>query len=115
MAIKDKYTWQDFLKENPDLKEKGFKRTSAEGKKAFEAAQKKYLKDYLKTREAQATRFKKSAEGKRDELVAQLKAVEGRRWKVKAKSLNEKIGRMDAAICNWEKLLKKTKEAAKRL
>ena len=38
MSVNQKYTWHDFLKEHPEHKEKSTKRTSPEGKKAFESA-----------------------------------------------------------------------------
>lgn len=56
MSLNQKYTWKDFLREHPEHKEKKTKRTSSEGKKAFEAAFKAYIKKYLA---AQVERFGK--------------------------------------------------------
>ncbi len=50
MSLNQKYTWHDFLKDNPDLKKSGIKRTSKEGTKAFESAYNKRVKEVLKSR-----------------------------------------------------------------
>ncbi|PIR16333.1 MAG: hypothetical protein COV46_08790 [Deltaproteobacteria bacterium CG11_big_fil_rev_8_21_14_0_20_49_13] len=52
MSLSKKYTWADFLKANPEHKAKKTKRTSKEGAKAFEAAYKQHVKEYLKARMA---------------------------------------------------------------
>ena len=113
MALKDQYTWKDFLAQNPDLKKKGIKRTSAEGKKAFEAAFKATIKNYLKERETRATKFIDKMTETKKALVAELKKVDGKKWVLKAKAFNQKIGRYDAALARFEKLIARTKESAK--
>ena len=50
MSLNRKYTWADFLKEHPEYKTKKIKRTSKEGQKAFDAAYKQHIKEYLKDR-----------------------------------------------------------------
>ena len=111
MALKDQYTWKDFLKANPDKKE--LKRTSAEGKKAFEAAYKTFAKEYLKNREARTAKFVKSMTEEKDNLVEKLKSVPHRGWKTKSKILNQKIGKKEAAIAKFNKLLERSKAASK--
>lgn len=115
MALQDKYTWKDFLAKHPDLKKKGIKRTSAEGKKAFETASKAYLKDYLKDREVRAKKFIEKIVQAKKEIVAKLQKVDGKKWHLKAKALNEKIGRHDAVLARFEKLIVRTQEVVKNI
>ena len=113
MSLADKYTWKDFLKANPDKKE--LKRTSTEGKKAFEAAYKTFAKEYLKNRDARTEKFIKTMTEAKDNLVEKLKSVPHRGWKAKSKILNQKIGKKEAAITKFNKLLERSKETARNL
>lgn len=109
MALNEKYTWKDFLKENPD--QKGLKRTSAEGKKAFEAASKKFLKEYLKNRLAKITRQQATATAIRDALVVRLKATKKAPL---AKKMQLRVGQKDRAIAMFAKQIERTKEVQKQ-
>lgn len=110
MALNQKYTWADFLKEHPELKAKKIKRTSDEGKKAFEAAFKKHIKDYLKTRLVDQEKSLKSLTTKRDALVTKLKAT---KKPAKAKCLQAKVGCRDNAMYRTTKAIERTKTAQK--
>ena len=114
MALKQKFTWNDFLKAHPEAKKKSLKRTSAEGKKAFETAYKAFMKEYLKDREIKTKKFIDKVTKTKAALVATLKKTEGKKWHLKTKALNQKIGRHDAAIARFEKLIVQTKEVAKQ-
>ena len=72
MSLNQKYTWTDFLKENPEKKE--LKRTSSEGKKAFESAFKTKMKQYLTKRTEQVKVSQKKATEKRDSLIEKVKS-----------------------------------------
>ncbi|PIR21504.1 MAG: hypothetical protein COV45_01785 [Deltaproteobacteria bacterium CG11_big_fil_rev_8_21_14_0_20_47_16] len=110
MALQQQFTWKDFLKANPEFKAKQIKRTSEEGKKAFEAAYKKHIKDYLKTRlTAQESTLKKITEG-RDAWVKKLKAT---KKPTKVRILQTKVGGRDAAIHRTKKAIERTKSAQK--
>lgn len=115
MAIKDKFTWADFLKANSDAKEKKLKRTSAEGKKAFEKAYKDFAKSYLKTREEKLTAESDRAGKNRAGLIAQLKNLKGKRKHVQEKRLNKKTGRVDAYLAKLAKAQAGLKEVAKKI
>lgn len=108
MALNQKYTWADFLKENPG---KQFKRTSAEGKKAFEAAFNANIKAYLKDRTTKLEKAQKKATAKRDATVAVLKAT---KRPAKAKIVQARVGQKDHAIAAFAKTIARTKEVAKR-
>ncbi len=58
MSLNHKFTWGDFLKQNPELKKKKIKRTSPEGEKAFQAAFKDFSKVFLKEREDRLKKVK---------------------------------------------------------
>ena len=49
------------------------------------------------------------------ELVKKLKAVNGKHWHLKARALNQKIGRADASLHRFEKFLACNKEVAKHI
>lgn len=68
MSMNQKYTWADFLKEHPEYKEKKIKRTSKEAIKAFDAAYKQHLKDYLKDRIVKIDKEKDRAEKRKKEF-----------------------------------------------
>lgn len=95
MSLNQKYTWKDFLEENPEFKKKGVKRTSSEGKKAFESAYKAKIKEILKDRLAWLEREKARAAGKRDALTNEMKAAKNISLR---KKLQKKIGRMDSYL-----------------
>ena len=75
MSLRQKYTWNEFKREQGD-KAKDLKRTSAEGKKAFEAARKAKIKDYVKTRVSQTKKDVESAEKKIQTLKTSLKGMQ---------------------------------------
>jgi hypothetical protein len=98
MSLNQKYTWHDFLRENPEHKEKGTKRTSSEGKKAFESAFKAYCKKFL---EDQQNRYDKQGEKATERAkVLSRKVTELRKAKkfAKGKVAQKKAGRADAAV-----------------
>lgn len=115
MAIKDKFTWADFLKQNPEAKEKKLKRTSTEGQKAFEKAYKDFAKTYLKTREERVASETERTNKRKTELVTRLKGLEGRRKHVRQKKLNKAIGRYDAFLAKLGKSKASLKEASKKV
>jgi hypothetical protein len=100
MSLNQKYTWNDFLKANPEHKEKKTKRTSPEGKKAFEAAYKKFIKDYLVERQTMLARMQERITKSRDELTAKVKGFQKAKNLPKAKFYQAKVGIKDAAIAN---------------
>lgn len=110
MSLNQKYTWADFIKENPEFKEKGLKRTSSEGKKAFEAAYKAKVKDVLKDRLLFIDKEKNRTEKKRNLLTSAIKETKN---KVLRKKIQRKIGSADKYFHNLEKMTTKTKEVQK--
>lgn len=110
MSLNQKYTWADFLKANPDLKSKKIKRTSDEGRKAFEAAYKKYIKDYLKDLVAHQEKTLKAIIVQRDALVKKQKATQKL---VKSRILQGKIGNRDAAAYRTQKSIERSKSHQK--
>lgn len=115
MSLAQKYTWHDFLREHPDFKEKKTKRTSAEGKKAFDAAFKVFAKKYLAERSEQLTKEVARATKRRDDLVLKLKELRKAKKHTKAKRQQEKVGRADHAVAGIAKLQEKAKERQKSL
>jgi arsenate reductase-like glutaredoxin family protein len=109
MAFNEKYTWADFLRENPD--KKGLKRTTAEGKKAFESAFKGHIKGYIKDRVANLEKRHAKTTQIRDELVTRLKALKTPRL---AKRMQERVGQKDHAMAVIAKQIERTKDASKR-
>jgi len=95
MSLNQKYTWKDFLGENPEFKKKGVKRTSSEGKKAFESAYKAKIKEVLKGRLAWLEKEKARVTKKRDALTTEMKASKNIPLR---KKLQKKIGRMDSYL-----------------
>lgn len=115
MSMNQKYTWHDFLRENPEHKEKKTKRTSSEGKKAFEAAFKAYLKKYFDGQQerydkhmAKATDRAKNLQGKVSELSKAKKFS-------KARVAQRKAGRATAAISQIAKQKTRAQAARKSL
>lgn len=113
MALNQKYTWHDFLKEHPEFREKKLKRTSAEGKKAFEAAYKAFVKKYLVSRSEKITKAIERTTKRRDERVGKLKELRKAKKHPKAKLAQKKVGRQDAAIARFKRQQEKTKALAK--
>jgi hypothetical protein len=110
MSLNQKYTWNDFLKENPELKEKQVKRTSPEGKKAFEAAYKAKVKDVLKERLVWIDKEVKRAGSKKSALVTDIKA---KKTGVTKRVVQDKIGKAEKYLHRLEKMTKKTKQVQK--
>ena len=113
MSLASHFTWADFLKKNPEFKSKKIKRTSPEGQKAFKAAFKEFAKEFLKKREGQIKKDTDKATKSKETLVTRLKTVDGRKWHLKAKELNRRIGRFDAHLSRLERFQKKTVQLAK--
>lgn len=115
MSLKQQYTWLDFLKEYPENKEKKTKRTSSEGKKAFEAAFKAHAKKFLET---QVTSFEKvvgRVAGKREALVKRLKDSRKAGRRANMKIAITKIGKADHAIAALKKQIEDTKAKQKKI
>lgn len=96
MSLNQKYTWHDFLKEHPEFKEKGIKRMSAEGKKAFESAYKDFIKKHLSERAKKIEREMECAKKRREEIMAKVKELRKARKHPRAGFCQEKAGRQDA-------------------
>lgn len=86
MSLNQKYTWAQFLKDNPEYKEKKIKRTSKEGIKAFEAAYKQHIKEYLKDRMAKIDKQKELLKKGKGASIARLD-----RARERTKSLQKSI------------------------
>lgn len=112
MSLNQKYTWADFLKQHPDLKKKGVKRISKEGKKAFEEAFKTYAKTYLKQLTTKLELRAKKASIQRETFVEKLKAT---KKAPAAKILQAKVGQKDHAIFALTTQLERAKATAKSL
>lgn len=115
MSLEHKFTWGEFLKKNPEFKKKGTKRTSPEGTKAFKAAFKEFAKTFLKNRQGAIKKEKERASKNKKELVTRLKGVDGRKWHLKAKKLNQEIGRYDSYLAKLEKAEKRTTALTKEI
>lgn len=112
MALNQHYTWKNFLTEHPEFKTKKIKRTSEEGKKAFEAAYKKYIKEYLKTRLGSQEKGVKALTAKRDTLVKTLSAA--KKSPAKARALRVKVGTQEHALFRAQKTVERTKSLQKQ-
>lgn len=115
MALNDKYTWGDFLKAHPEVKKKKVKRTSPEGEKAFKAAFKIFAKEFLKQRVAKLKKEEDRVAKLHKELVGALKSVDGKKWHLKSKRLNQQIGRLDAYTAKLKAAEKRTAELTKKI
>lgn len=115
MSLAHQFSWKKFLKENPELKKKGVKRTSPEGEKAYQAAFKEFAKNYIKDREARLKKEEKRTAEAKAKLVEELKAVDGKKWHLKAKKLNREIGRLDAYLTSLQKSKERTKQLSKQI
>jgi hypothetical protein len=113
MSLNQKYTWKDFLNEHPEHREKAVKRTSPEGKKAFESAYKDHIKKHLTDRMAKAEKLIEKAKTYRTELVAKSKEYRTAERKTALKNTNAEIGRVDSAISRHEKFKSNTKDLQK--
>ena len=113
MSLNQKYTWKDFLKEHPELKEKKIKRTSAEGKKAFDAAYKSFVKKYLAGRAEKLAKDVTRQTKLRDGQLAKLRELRKAKKNVKAKAVQKKVGRHDAAMARFARQQEKTKAQQK--
>jgi len=113
MSLNQKYTWQDFLKEHPEHREKKTKRTSAEGKKAFEAAYKVFVKKYLSEREEKTAKIVSKTAEKKKALIAKSTEYRKAGNTIKTATAVRKIGAMDAAIARNEKLIERSKTLQK--
>lgn len=98
MSLNQKYTWHDFLKENPDFREKKTKRTSPEGKKAFDSAYRDQIKKYLVERSEKIEKLVEKARAQRVELVVKTKELRKAKRIRRVKEVDRKIGRIDAAV-----------------
>lgn len=103
MSLNQKYTWGQFLKDNPELKKKGIKRTSSEGKKAFESAYKTKMKEYLSARVEKVNMLKKKATAKLGDLTKKVKELQKKKDFSKARIYQKKAGRQDAWIARLGK------------
>lgn len=115
MSINQKYTWLDFLKEHPEHREKGTKRTSPEGKKAFESAFKAYAKQYLDKIEKRYEREIERAKKVRAERTERVKVAAKAKKFSRARMVQAKVGRADAAIVQIERQKKRAQAARKSL
>lgn len=113
MSLNQKYTWQDFLKDHPDHKEKKTKRTSPEGKKAFETAYKAFIKKYLAERAEKMAKGLEKAKKRREEYTLKVKGLKKAERHVRAKLVQAKADRQDSTIARFQKQIEKTKAAQK--
>lgn len=109
MALNEKYTWGDFLREHPQKKD--LKRTSAEGKKTFETAYKAFVKEFLKTRLTRLQKQQKKATECRDELVGRLKGIKKASL---AKRFQSRVGQKDHALAVIGQQIENTKAIQKQ-
>jgi len=96
MSLNQKYTWGKFLKDHPEKKD--LKRISPEGKKAFEAAFKAKMKEYLTARTERVKGLQKKANERKKELAEKVKALRKVKDWPKAKIYQLKAGRQDSWI-----------------
>ncbi|MDO8494776.1 MAG: hypothetical protein Q7S68_05515 [Deltaproteobacteria bacterium] len=115
MALSQKYTWADFLKANPDAKKSSLKRTSKEGIKAFEAAYQIFIKGYTAKKQEELKKEKTRVTKEKTELVTELKKLDGKKWAIHSKRLNQKVGRLDAYLAKVEKANKEYPKKLKAL
>lgn len=115
MSLAQKYTWSDFLKAHPEHKKKKLKRTSPEGEKVFKAAFKAYAKNYLKERGAKTEKEIERVSTVKQGFVEKLKAVDGKKWHLRARSLNKKVGRLDAYLGRLASAQEATKQLSKKI
>lgn len=119
MALREQFTWNDFLRTTPELKkltgEQRPKRTSAEWSKKFDDARKTALKKHLTKQVDKLERQATKATTVRDELVAKQKTASGAKKAVVAKRLQTRVGQKDHAIAMITNQIKSTKDLQKTL
>ena len=115
MSLNQKYTWKDFLVDHPDFAKNGTKRTSSDGKKAFESAYKAFLKKYFADRTDSLTKEIAKASKRRDEFITKLKAVSKSGKKIRIRNAQKKVGRTDKSIVGFKKQQAKIKVKQKGL
>jgi len=115
MSLNQKYTWHDFLRENPEHKEKGTKRTSSEGKKAFESAYKAYCKKYLEDQQKRYDTQGEKAAGRARALSAKVSELRKAKKFSKANLAQKKAGRADRAVAQIAKQRQRAQAARKSL
>jgi hypothetical protein len=113
MSLNQKYTWLVFLREHPEHKEKKTKRTSAEGKKAFEAAFKAHVKKYLADMPALIDKQLKRIEKRRAEKTTKVRELRKAKKFGKATVAQRKVGRSDRAIVQLTKQKERAATVAK--
>ena len=113
MALNKKYTWGNFLKEHPEKKD--LKRTSSEGKKAFETAFKAKMKEYLTARSERVKVLQKKANEKKKTLTERVKALQKEDNWPKAKIYQHQVGRQDAWIARLSKQVDRIKFLQKNI
>lgn len=113
MSLNQKYTWHDFLKEHPEHKDKGTRRTSSEGKKAFDSAYKAFMKTYLSDRVGKVEKLVEKAQVKRGALQSKAKDLRKSGKAIKAKLVDKKIARTDSSIARQNRITDKTKSLQK--
>ena len=113
MSLNQKYTWADFLKEHPEHKEKGTKRTSSEGKKAFESAYKTHIKKYLVDRTEKTDKLITKATERRKNLVTKTKEHRKAEHFKKMKHVDKRISKIDAAVARHNKFKDQNKKLQK--
>ena len=113
MALNQKYTWADFLKDHPEKKD--LKRTSPEGKKAFDQAFKAKIKEYLTARTERVKVLQKKATEKHKTLTEKVQTLQKAKDFPKAKIYQLKVGRQDAWITRLSKQVNRIKVLQKGL
>ena len=115
MSLNQKYTWKDFLKDNPEAKEKGLKSASKEGRKAFETAFKTKVKEYLQSFQKTVEEQKNKLTTKRNELTAKIQTLQKQKNWSKARFYQKRVGKKDAAISRLSAQIIRAKEKLKKL
>lgn len=115
MSLNQKYTWNDFLRDNPTFKKDGIKRTSKEGKKAFDAAFKEKAKEYLKGYSQRLEGQKEKALKRHAELSNKVKTLQAQKNWVKASFYQKRVGKQNAAISKISAMSIRAEEKAKNL
>ncbi|MFH1654973.1 MAG: hypothetical protein ABIE74_13110 [Pseudomonadota bacterium] len=115
MSLNQKYTWKDFLKDNPEHKKEDLKRTSKEGKKAFEAAFKVKVKEYLQDYQKKIEKQKGKIEQTRMTVIAKVQAFQKKKDWSKANFYQKKVGNHDSALASLTTQILRAKEKLKKL
>ncbi len=113
MALNQKYTWHDFLKEHPEMREKKIKRNSNEAKKAFDSAFKKHIAGYLNTRIEKMDRLIARSTEKRNTLQTTAKETRQAGRKERVKELDKQIAKTDIAIARHNRQQQRNNNLAK--